>query len=310
MGTPQFAIPSLHRLISSFDVIGVITQADRPKGRGRKMTPPPVKIAAAESNIDCIQPEKIRNPRVRDWIGEKSPDLIVVVAYGKILPPSILDFPEYGCINLHPSLLPKYRGAAPMNWALINGETETGITIMKLNPKMDAGDIILQRKAGIHPDDDYGTLSKRLSEMGSELLIDAVELIESGKAKTSVQEEREVSYAPKIRKELCQIEWSRSAREIHNLIRGLTPFPGAFTSVRGGRMKILRAEHLSGFSKSLEPGQISIGGKEGSSLYVGTGEGVLHVLTLQPAGKKAMTSAEYIRGYPVREGDTWGEDEL
>ena len=307
MGTPAFAVPSLRRLVSDFDIVGIISQPDRPRGRGRKTAQPPVKECAWEFGIECIQPEKIRREEVYWWIIGKKPDLIVVVAYGKILPTRILDIPAKGCVNLHPSLLPKLRGAAPMNWSLINGDELTGITVIQMNAAMDAGDIILQEESPIAPEEDYGELSRRLAEEGSMVLLRTLRLIEEGREDRCPQDEREATFAPKIDREMCAIDWHASAREIRDLIRGLTPYPGAHTFAGGKRMKLLKgAVASSGATEILKPGEIAAGGT-GKTLLVGTGDGALDIVRLQPEGKRAMSVEEYMRGYQVQEGDVWGE---
>ena len=308
MGTPTFAVPYLRRLVFDFDVVGVISQPDRPKGRGRKTAPPPVKECAKEFGIECIQPEKIRRGEVYGWIIDKKPELIVVVAYGKILPTRILEIPRKGCINLHPSLLPKLRGAAPMNWSLINGDAMTGITVIQMNAAMDAGDIILQEESAIAPEEDYGALSRRLAEEGALVLLKAVRLIEEGKETRTPQDESEVTFAPKIDREMCAIDWHGSASEICDLVRGLTPFPGAYTFAGGKRMKVLKAAVASLASPEIPgPGEIDLG-VTGRTLLVGTGDGVLEILRLKPEGKRSMSAEEYMRGYQVQEGDVWGEE--
>jgi methionyl-tRNA formyltransferase len=266
-----------------------------------------VKKCAEEFGIDCIQPEKIRREEVYNWIIDKDPEIIAVVAYGKILPVTILEIPEFGCINLHPSLLPKLRGAAPINWALMNGDEVTGISIIQMNREMDAGEIILQKEYEIYPDENFGHLSQRLAERGATILLEAVQRIELGVAQKRSQNEKEATYAPKITREMCEIDWTKLTSEICNFIRGLTPFPGAYSSSKGRRIKIVQCLRFQADpALLLRPGEVRSYGR-GKVLLIGTGDGILEIVRLQPAGSKPMSSGEYIRGYKIAEGEVWGE---
>ncbi|MEK6545070.1 MAG: methionyl-tRNA formyltransferase, partial [Nitrospinota bacterium] len=234
MGTPDFAVSTLEGLIkSNHKIIAVVTRPDRPKGRGREILPSPVKVVAEDNKIEVLQPEKVREPDFVKKLREYRSDCIVVVAFGQILPKDILSLPRYGCINLHASILPKYRGAAPINWALINGETKTGVTSMLMNEGMDTGDILIQREVEITEGDSAGTLHDRLSEIGSEVILETLDGLEKGTVKRVKQNESSATYAQKIKKEDCLINWDEDAKKIVNRIRGLTPAPGAYTSYNG-----------------------------------------------------------------------------
>ena len=302
MGTPDFAVPSLKKLIEKgYDVKLVITQPDRPAGRGKKLTPPPVKVVAEELGIPVYQPERVKdNEELREKLLSINPDLIVVAAYGKILPEWLLNIPEYGTVNVHASLLPKYRGASPIQWALLNGEEETGVTIMKVIPELDAGDIISQRRVKIEREDNAKTLHDKLAEVGAELLVETIPLYVSGKLKPVPQNEEEATYCPQIKKEMGEIDWTRSSREIFNQIRAFTPWPSAYTTFRGKRVKILKAEPVEGSGK---PGEVIEAGRE---LIVATGKGALRVERLRPEGRKEISGEEFARGYRVKPGDLFG----
>lgn len=302
MGTPDFAVPSLKKLVEKgYDVKLVITQPDKPAGRGKKLTPPPVKVAAKELGIPVYQPERVKdNEELRGKLLSINPDLIVVAAYGKILPEWLLNIPKYGTINVHASLLPRYRGASPIQWALLNGEEETGVTIMKVIPELDAGDIISQRRVKIEREDNAKTLHDKLAEVGAELLVETIPLYVSGKLKPVPQNEEEATYCPQIKKEMGEIDWTRSSREIFNQIRAFTPWPSAYTTFRGKRVKILKAEPVEGSGK---PGEVIEAGRE---LIVATGKGALRVERLRPEGRKEISGEEFVRGYRVKPGDLFG----
>lgn len=302
MGTPDFAVPSLKKLIEEgYDVMLVVTQPDRPAGRGKKLTPPPVKVVAEEAGIPVYQPEKVKeNEELKKKLSEINPDLIVVAAYGKILPEWLLNLPKYGTINVHASLLPKYRGASPIQWALLNGEEETGVTIMKVIPKLDAGDIISQKRVKIERDDNAQTLHDKLAKLGAELLTETIPLYVSGKLKPVPQKEEEATYCPQIKKEMGKIDWRKSAEEIFNQIRAFTPWPSAFTELKGKLVKITKAQPVKGEGK---PGEVIRADRE---LIVATGKGALKVEKLKPEGRKEISGEEFIRGYRVKEGDFFG----
>lgn len=298
MGTPQFAVPSLSALAGSETVTLVVTNPDRPSGRGQALSPPPVKLEAQLLGLPVFQPEKARNPDSVARIAAEKPDLIVVVAYGHILPKSILDIPAHGCVNVHASLLPKYRGAAPINWAVVRGEAVTGVTIMKMDVGMDTGPMLLARKIPIGEDDTAETLFSKLSLLGVEALLEALRRLHEGALPEIPQEDSLATYAPMIRKEHGRIEWSRPAREVRNLIRGMTPWPSACTSHDGKTLKILSASVREGRG---EPGEILDVGREG--VLVACGDGALALGLVQPEGGKAMASRDYARGRRVRKGD-------
>lgn len=292
MGTPLFAVPSLQRLVGRFGVVGVVTQPDRPAGRGKKLTPPPVKVLARERGIKVYQPE-----RIKDFVHELkelNPDCIVVVAYGRILPKELLDIPPYGVLNLHASLLPKYRGAAPIQRALMAGERLTGNTVMLVNERMDAGDILSQEKVYIEEKDNLETLSQRLSERGADLLIRTLELWFEGKVEPVPQKEEEANYAPPLLKEEFRICWRAQAQSVKDRIRGV--YPNAYTTFRGSRVKILEVKVSDGEG---EPGELI----DPSSLKVACGEGCVEILSLvSPKGKK-LSREEFIRGYSPKTGE-------
>jgi len=305
MGTPEFAVPSLKALIREHQVVGVFCQPDKPVGRHQnRLEPPIVKRCALNyntigCNIPVYQPEKLRDGTALSILKELAPELIVVAAYGRILPDDILALPPKGCINVHSSLLPKYRGSAPINWAVINGEQESGVTIMHMAPELDAGDIILQRSTPIDPDESAAMLYDRLAELGGKLVLEAVAQIEAGTAPRIPQDPAKATLAPMLSKALSPIDWTQSAQTVHNQIRGLMPWPIASTGViSGDTMKIYRSA-LPGQSASAQPGVIVSASKEGIDIACGDGN-VLRVLELQPPGKKKMTAAAYLAGHPIK----------
>ncbi len=301
MGTPEFAVPSLEALACAGHLVaGVFSQPDKPVGRHQnRLQPTPVKERAQARGIPVYQPEKLRDGAALAILRELAPELIVVAAYGRILPDDILALPPKGCINVHSSLLPKYRGAAPINRAILNGEQETGVTIMHMASELDGGDIILQRSTLIDPDEQADTLYSRLAEMGGELVVEAAARIEAGTAGRVPQDQEKATFAPMLSKELSPIDWTRPAREIHNQIRGLMPWPVASTGVISGEtMKIYRSA-LPGQSTGAAPGTIVAAGKQGIDMACGDGQ-VLRILELQPPGKKRMAAAAYLSGNPIQ----------
>lgn len=304
MGTPDFAVSTLEGLIkSNHKIIAVVTRPDRPKGRGREILPSPVKVVAEDNKIEVLQPEKVREPDFVKKLREYRPDCIVVVAFGQILPKDILSLPRYGCINLHASILPKYRGAAPINWALINGETKTGVTSMLMNEGMDTGDILIQREVEITEGDSAGTLHDRLSEMGSEVILETLDGLEKGNVKRVKQNESSATYAQKIKKEDCLINWDEDAKKIVNRIRGLTPLPGAYTFYNGKRLKITNAEYLIKEVKA-EKGEVFEVNRNG--IKVICGNGLVIIKNLQPEGKRVMGVGEFISGHNIKAGEILG----
>ncbi len=299
MGTPDFAVPSLAALADKTEIICVVTQPDRPKGRGHKLLPPPVKVFAQENNLRVIQPVKVKAPEVVEELAALKPDLIVVVAFGQILSQKILDIPRFGCINVHASLLPKYRGAAPIEWAIINGETVTGITTMQMNAGLDTGDILLQSEVKISEEMILPELRERLMNVGADLLLKTLYLLQTGELKPIKQDDSQTCYAPLLKKETGLIDWKKSARELHNLIRGL--YGGAFTKIRNEELgirnlKIFRSRVAEG---SLKPGEIKI---DGQKFFVGTGDGVLEILEIQAPNSKKLNAADFLRGNKVGDG--------
>lgn len=305
MGTPDFSVPSLEALIDhGYRVVGVVTQPDRPRGRKQVLTPPPVKRVAEARGIPVFQPEKLRDPEAVRTVLAMDPDLVVTAAYGQIVPKAILDGPRYGCINVHASLLPKYRGGAPIHWALINGEKETGITIMKMVPELDAGDILSQREIPIDDRDNVGTLHDKLSRLGAELLTETLPDLLSGRIRPIPQDERLVTYAPNIRREDEWIDWGRTARQIYDHVRGLHPWPVASTTWMGMTLKIWWVE-WSDAASDRPPGTVIAAGREG--IEVAAGRGTVRIVQLQPAGKKPMKAEEFLRGRRISTGDRLGE---
>jgi len=305
MGTSQFAVPSLRNLIlAGYDIPLVVTQPDRPAQRGRKLTPPPVKLLADEFGITLIQPESIRTAEFAAEIKRMEPQVIVVVAYGKILPENILKIPPLGCINLHGSLLPAYRGAAPIQRALMAGETTVGVTTMYMDKTMDTGDIILQRAIDLTGDEDYGEISGRLSEIGADLLLETLEQVEWGINPRVPQDHSQATYAPPLTAEDELIKWEMKSRNIRDQIRGLSPEPGAYTWLNGDKLKIFKAQTVE-TENAGQPGEIvKVIPNEG--FVVSAGQGALLVLEVQKAGKKRISAAEFLRGSRLREGDRLG----
>ena len=291
MGTPDFAVPSLAALTDKTEIICVVTQPDRPKGRGHKLLPPPVKVFAQENNLPIIQPVKVKAPEVVEELAALKPDLIVVVAFGQILSQKILDIPKFGCINVHASLLPKYRGAAPIEWAIINGETVTGITTMQMNAGLDTGDILLQSEVKIPDDMILPELRERLMTVGADLLLKTLYLLQVGELKPIKQDDSQTCYAPLLKKDTGLIDWSKPARELHNLIRGL------YGGARAGKFKIWRSRVAEGIS--LEPAEIKI---DGQKFFVGAGDGVLEILEIQAPNSKKLNAADFLRGNKVGDG--------
>ena len=299
MGTPEFAVPSLRALVEAgHDLCGVFTQPDRPKNRGMRLQPTPIKEYAMSKEIPVYQPATLKDGTALAQIKALAPELIVVAAYGRILPKELLDCPPLGCVNVHSSLLPKYRGAAPINWAVIHGETETGVTIMHMAPELDAGDIILQQSTPIGPDETAAQLHDRLACIGGELIAKAVSMLEDGTAPRHPQDPSKATYAPMLSLELSPIDWTKSAKEIHDQVRGLIPWPATTTQVIGGRTVKIFSTAVAGRTVSAAPGAILAAGGEGIDIACGGGT-VLRVLELQAEGKRRMTAAEYLRGNPI-----------
>ncbi|MGY3713969.1 methionyl-tRNA formyltransferase [Sutcliffiella cohnii] len=295
MGTPDFAVPVLQQLINDqYNVIAVVTQPDRPKGRKKVLTPPPVKVEAEKHNIPIYQPEKIRLEEEYKKIIELQPDLIVTAAFGQILPKALLDAPKYGCVNVHASLLPKLRGGAPIHYSIIQGEAKTGVTIMYMVEKLDAGDILTQVEVEILESDHVGTLHDKLSVAGSKLLSETLPLLFEGKLNAIKQNDDEATFAYNIKREQEKIDWSKDGEEIYNHIRGLHPWPVAYTTLEGQVVKVWWGEKIT-TTKSGNPGEVIHIENDGFIVKTGNNIGI-KITDLQPAGKKRMTGEQYLNG--------------
>ena len=298
MGTPDFAVASLKRLVEDgHDVCGVFTQPDKPKNRGHKMAFSPVKEYALTVGLPVYQPMKMRDGEALRIVRELAPELIVVAAYGRILPEDILSTPAYGSVNVHSSVLPKYRGAAPINWAILNGDSVTGVTIMYMAKELDAGDVILCRETAIDPDEDAQTLTARLAALGADALAEAVEQLQSGTAVRTPQDHSAYTYAPMLDRSLSPMDFTRSARQLHDQVRGLIPWPCASMTLDGKTVKVYRT--VVGGETALAAGKIAEAGKQGLAVACGDGR-LLRILELQAEGGKRMAAADYLRGHPVQ----------
>ena len=300
MGTPDFAVGTLEEIIrAGHKVVLVVTQPDKPKGRGKAMQYTPVKECALAHGIEVFQPVKVKEPENIEVLRKYEPDIIIVAAFGQIVPKSILDMPKYGCVNVHASLLPKYRGAAPIQWAVINGDEVTGVTIMRMNEGIDTGDMIAKKTVRLAEDETGGSLFDKLAQVGAQLCVETMEMIEAGKVEYIPQNNEEATHTSMIRKELGLIDWNRPAVEIERLIRGLNPWPSAYTQLSGKTFKIWKAKVVSD-ENTYEPGCICRIDKDG--MYVQTGEGILLLTEVQMEGKKRMEASAFLRGYQVEEG--------
>jgi methionyl-tRNA formyltransferase len=298
-GTPEFAVPSLRALLSGHDaVVGVVCQPDKPAGRGQHLAAPPVKRLALEAGVPVVQPEKLRTPEAGDALRAWKPDLIVVAAYGRILPAPILELPEHGCINVHASLLPQYRGAAPIQWAILRGEETTGVTIMQMNERMDAGDILLQRATPIGADETYGELQTRLAHLGAEALCDTIAQLHAGTLSRRTQRHEDMTLAPMVRKADGRIAWTTPAIDIARMVRAFNPWPSAFTALDDKLLKIHRA-HASATTTTAAPGTVAA---IDQGIAVATGEGTLVLEELQLEGRKRLRAAEFVHGGGIRIG--------
>ncbi|MCD8020725.1 MAG: methionyl-tRNA formyltransferase [Clostridiales bacterium] len=304
MGTPDFSVPALEALIEHHNVIGVVTQQDKRKGRGKEMTFPPVKETALKHGISVYQPQKVREEEFIDVLRALRPDVIVVAAFGQILPESILELPEYGCINIHASLLPKYRGAAPIQWAIINGEQETGITTMYMAKGLDTGDMIDQVVVPIASKETGASLHDKLSAAGARLILETLEKLEKGTAVRTPQNDAESCYASMLTKELGEMDWNKSAVELERLIRGLNSWPSAYTHMNGKLLKIWDADVIS-VQEAVAAGTVTAVKKD--RIYVQTGDGQLILNEVQLQGKKRMTVQAFLRGYQITPGLTLGQ---
>lgn len=304
MGTPDFAVPCLKALINSGEnVMAVFTQPDKPKGRGYKLTPPPVKEIALTHNIPVYQPISLKKGEDAEKslkvINEFAPDLIIVVAYGKILPKTILDTPKYHCINVHASLLPKYRGAGPIQWSVLNGEKVTGVTTMLMADGIDTGDMLLSKSLEIGENETASELHDRLSDLGAELLLETVSCVKSGNITPVPQDASMSTYAPMLTKDMCPIDFSKSAQEVHNHIRGLSAFPCATAVLDGKRLKVYKSEIVNGLTSNRAPGTVV----QSKDFTVVCGDGrCVRFTEIQAEGGKRMLTADYLRGKPINEG--------
>ncbi len=302
MGTPDFAIPSLRELIDAGEeVVGVVTQPDKPKGRGYELLPTPVKAFALSRGLDVYQPETLRDEAFSELLERLAPELIAVTAYGKILPESVLNFPKHGCINVHGSLLPEYRGAAPMQRAIIDGKSETGVTIMYMEKGLDTGDMLRVEKCPIADNDNFEDIHDRLSEMGAKALVRTVEDIKAGRAERIKQDNSLATYAAKIEKSDCSLDFSRSAKEVHDLIRGLSPIPLSFTRTPDGKLlKILESRVFDNEKVLGSAGEVI---SVGDDILVACGKGAISLLRVLPEGKGRMSAADFVRGRKIKVGD-------
>ena len=289
MGTPEFAVTSLEALKDRTEILAVITQPDRPRGRGKKVLPSSVKTWAIENKIEVLQPEKIKTEEFTNQLADLKPDLIVVVAFGQILSQKILDLPKFGCVNVHASLLPKYRGAAPIEWSIINGETKTGVTTMMMNAGLDTGDMLVRREVEIGENMILPELREKLQIAGADALIETIDRIVDGSLTRQVQDDSLSSYAPMLTKETGLIDWNKSAREIHNLIRGL--YGGAYTIIDGQKFKIWKSR--VNVECRMQNAELNVNDK----LFVNTGDGVIEILEIQAPNSKKLSTADFLRGH-------------
>ena len=305
MGTPGFAVPSLRALLDAgAEILLVVTQPDRPRGRGRRVAAPPVKQLAQERGLEVYQPKKVKSPEAVEHITALGPSCLVVVAYGQLLSAEILEIPPLGAVNVHASLLPKYRGPAPIHWALIQGEAETGVTTMFMDADMDTGDILLQREAVIQPEETAGSLHDRLAEKGARILVKTLHLLKQGSLEPRAQDSSQATYAPMLAKEDGRVDWHEDAERICCRIRGLDPWPGGFTTWQGKRLKLFGCRALS-ISTQAEPGTVIAAAEDG--LQVAAGEGAVLIETVQLEGGRPLAVTDFLRGHQFQVEDKLGE---
>jgi methionyl-tRNA formyltransferase len=305
LGTPAFAVPTLERLVAAgHEVAAVVTQPDRPRGRGHEAAAPPVKQAALRLGLPVYQPERIRRPEALEYLAALTPRAMVVVGYGQIVPQSIIDLAPLGILNVHASLLPKYRGAAPIQWAIVNGDDRTGVTIMRIDAGLDTGDMLLKTETEIGPEENAVELGQRLSTIGAGLLIEALAAFDAGSIVPEKQDSAQATYAPLLKKEDGRIDWRHPARAIHNRVRGLQPWPGASTAFRGHALQIWRSRPIE-FAGNLSatPGALA----SVRPLVAGTGDGGLELLEVQLEGRKRMPAADFANGHRLAENERLGE---
>lgn len=304
MGTPEFAVPSLEILVRNrYPVVGVVTQPDRPRGRGKQTAPPPVKAFAEAQRLVLLQPERVKDPAFLEAFRNLAPDLVAVAAFGQLLPREMLDLPPLGCINVHPSLLPKYRGAAPLNWTIIQGETRTGVTIMRMDEGMDSGDILLQEETPVGSGETFGELHDRLARMGAELLLKTVRMTEEGTVRRTPQDHAAATFAPRLKKEDGLIDWSRGAAEIVRRVRGLSPSPCAYTFLQGKTLRIFSA---AGREAPADRAPGTAGAATAEGLPIAAGDGIVFLREVQMEGRKRMPVGDFLRGCRLQPGDRLG----
>lgn len=303
MGSPAFAVPSLDALCAMADVVGVVCQPDKPAGRGLAMTPPAVKKRAIDLGLNVLQPTKLKDGTLAAWVREQRVDVALVVAYGRILPKDVLEAPRLGCVNVHASLLPKYRGAAPIAWAVVRGESETGVTLMKLDEGMDTGPTFARIATPIGADETAGELSERLARLGADAVREWLPKYVSGAAALEPQDHARATMAPMLDKSHGRIDWSKSAKQVHDHVRGMNPWPGAFTTARGKNVKVHATRVVDG-ETSRGAGEVVIADK--SRVVVACGAGVVELAGVQPEGRRAMRASEWAMGRGVAEGDRLG----
>ena len=302
-GTPQFAVPCLDALGEIAEVVGVVCQPDKPSGRGMQLAPPPVKVRATERGWNVVQPTKLRTGEFGAWVREQRADVALVVAYGRILPKDVLEGPRLGCVNVHASLLPKYRGAAPITWAVVRGETETGITLMQLDEGMDTGPMLEKFRLAIGPDETAGELSERLAVLGAEATRRGLPKYVAGEYAPEKQDDAQATLAPMLKKEDGVVDWSKPARAVHDHARGMSPWPGAHTTLAGKVVK-LHSTRVAAVAKAARPGEVILADK--AHLVVACGEGALELAQVQLEGKKAVRGVDWVMGRGVKEGDVLG----
>ncbi len=306
MGTPEFAQPTLKALIDhGHDVRAVVTQPDRPKGRGRTLAPPPVKQMAAEHGIEVLQPEKASDPFICDRLKRKEPDLIIVLAFGQILRPALLEVPKWGAVNIHASLLPKYRGAAPIQWAILNDEPRTGLTLMRMDEGLDTGPILFQTETQILKDETAGQLHDRLAELAGEMIIEALSAMAQGAIREQPQDNASATYAPKIERPDCVIDWNQKAGKVSALIRALDPRPGAATRLGDKQIKLFSSRIIDDERLGVVPGRVVKDG--GGALLVEAGRGVIEAREIQLPGRRRLSAAEFLKGASIPEGVILGQ---
>jgi methionyl-tRNA formyltransferase len=304
-GSPAFAVPSLDALHAIAQVVGVVCQPDKPAGRGLTMTPPAVKVRSGELGLPVVQPTKLRTGEFGAWVREQAVDVALVVAYGRILPKEVLEGPRLGCVNVHASLLPKYRGAAPITWAVVGGEAESGVTLMKLDEGMDTGPTFARVATPVGPDETAGELSERLARMGADAVTAWLPRYVAGGVTLEPQDDAHATAAPMLEKDHGRIDWTRSARRVHDHVRGMSPWPGAFTTARGKTLKVHATRVVDGTAHGASAGRVVVADK--SRVLVACGDGCAELVRVQPEGKRTMTGAEWAMGRGVADGDVLGK---